>query len=373
MFRWCRTLPGVGLLLIAVAACSDDPPTATLSDPSAVTGELTSMNDVFETPPYKAYVAVAGQLKSSPVAAASAAAQATSPGTALLDDRPSVRAALAARDLAHLAPLFNVTAPQDSFLPDSILGTYEWDPQNDVYVLTARTGAPPNTIRVILYAIDPITELPIEPVDEVGYVDFTDNQVAGAGASLGIAIRDSAGTTTYLDYDVTVTGNASGFGANATGFVSNGQGRRLDFSVQFLATGTDTQGTVSVDASVQANTPNVGVEVHDAVSFTATTLTVNRDFRIQRAGETIGVSGTLVLTETAPQTFSITVSITVFVNGGVFVTIQGTDQGITVTKADGTELTPAESAALTRILEAADDFLDDLSDLFESAELLTGF
>ena len=372
MFRWTRVVPFAGVVVLLTAACGDNPQTATLSDPAAVTSDLNAANDVFETPTFKSFSAMSGMLKSNPPGSAAALAATTAPSAALLDDRPSVRAALAARDLAHLAPLYSVTAPQDSFLPDSILGTYEWNVQTAAYEKTARPGAPANTIRIILYAIDPITNLPIVPLDEVGYVDFTDNQTPGVGGSLGIAVRDSAGTTTYLDYDVTVTANPSGFGANSTGFVANGQGRRLDFSVQFLATGNDTQGTVSVDATVQVNTPDVGAEVHDAVSFTATTVNITRDFRVHRGSETIRITGTLLITETAPQTFSVTISVTVTVNGGVFVTIQGTDQGITVTKADGTEHTAAERAALARLLEAADDFLDDLGDLFEPVEILTG-
>ena len=65
-------------------------------------------------------------------------------------------------------------------------------------------------------------------------------------------------------------------------------------------------------------------------------------------------------------------TITVTVNGGIWLTVQGTDGGITITKADGTALTQAEQTALGRLLDAADEFLDDLEDLFEPPEVLTG-
>lgn len=369
MARWHRAVLVAGAML-GVAACSDDN-TGSLADPAAVAAELAAVNDVFETSAFLSFERAGPLLRSGPFPQAAALAAAAAPGPRLLDDRPTVRAALAAKELTALAPLYSVAAPQDSFLPDSVLGTYEWDVATDQYFKSA-DPAPANTVRIILYAIDPITHMPIEPVDEVGYLDLTDNQTVGVGGSLGIVVKDSAGTTTYVDYDVTVTGNPSGFGANATGFVSNGQGRRLDFSVQFLATGTNSQGTLSVDATVSVNQPSIVVEVHDAVSLTATTAAIARDFRVERGGESIRVSGNLLVVETAPDTYSITLNITVTVNGGVWLTVQGTDGGITVTKADGTALTQEEQAALGRLLDGADEFLDDLGDLFEPVEVLTG-
>jgi hypothetical protein len=373
MKQWNRlALVVATAVAFTAASCSDDEPTANLSDPAGVAADLDKVDSVFDTEVFESFERTANLMQAGPFATAGALVAATAPRASSVQQQPSVRAALAAKALARLAPQFNVAAPQDSFLPDAVLGTYEWNVATDQYEKTARAGAPANTVRIILYAIDPLTDQPIEPLDEVGYVDLTDNQFVGTGYSLGLTVRDSAGTTTYVDYDITLTGNASGFGANATGYVANGTGRQLDFSVQFLATGNDSVGTVSVDATFDVNAPSIGVEVHDAVSFDSNSITINRDFRIARGAESIRVTGTLTITETSPNTFSLTVSITIRVNGGVWVTIQGTDAGITVQQADGTQLTQAELAALGRILDQADEFLDDIEDLFEPAEILTG-
>lgn len=359
----------LGLTLLFATACSDTTGPGRFSDPPALNAELDAVNEAFETPVFESFDRLGNHITTNAGALAR---------TAAIDlNQPSPANAQSARELLGLAAAFRTMSPQDTFLPDSVLGTYEWDVNTDQYVKTARTGAPANTVRFILYAINPITQLPIEPLDEVGYVDLTDNQAAGATTySLGVTVRDSAGTTTYLDYDITVMGAQATFAASASGYVSNGASgpalRRLDFAIQFTATGTESAGTASVDAQFSLTPGTVMAELHDDATISGTTVTFTRDFRFHRAGETIQIVGHVTITETAPGTYAITIDVIVTVNGRVFAIVVGsTGTGITVTGPGGHQLTAQELAVLNRLLDLPNDLFDVAEDLFEPAENTT--
>ena len=373
----------LSLTLLFALACNDTTGPGQLSDPAALNTELDAVNAAFDTPVFESFDRLGSHLTTNAGALARTA-------TIVIRDRggnewantggvaqPLATNAQAARELVALATAFQTLSPQDTFLPDSVLGTYEWDVNTDQYAKTARAGAPANTVRFILYATDPITHLPIEPLDEVGYVDLTDNQPAGVGTySLGVIVRDSAGTTTYLDYDVTVVAGASSFAASASGFVGNGASgpalRRLDFAVQFTATGTASAGTASVDAQFSLTPSGVMVELHDDATISGNTVTFTRDFRFHRPGEVIQIVGNVTITETAPGTFAITIDVVVTVNSRVFATVTGsTGTGITVTGPGGHQLTAQESAVLNRLLDLPNDLFDVAEDLFEPAENAT--
>ncbi len=62
---------------------------------------------------------------------------------------------------------------------------------------TDRTGAPANGVRFLIYAVNPITFVPVEPLQEVGYVQLTDLSGSSTQAARVIVV---SGETTYLDY-----------------------------------------------------------------------------------------------------------------------------------------------------------------------------
>ena len=368
MFSRTRSLGVATLLLLLAVACSEDEPLGTLSDPAGVTADVSALDSVFASPVFESF----GVMSQRMPGIAGAAAAGTLPRRRLLSQTPEARSAEDVRALARLAPLFSAAAPQDSFLPDSVLGTYEWDTTASAYAKTARPGAPANTIRFILYKVDSLTGEPAVPLDEVGYADLTDNQPVGTNASLGIVVRDSAGTTTYLDYDLTVSLTASGITMQTAGFVADGVGHQMDFSIVAVVTGNNTQALVSIDADFSLNQPDVGVEVRDRASLTATTITVTRDFRLHRGTETIRITGTVTITENPPGTLTVTLTVVVRVNGGIFATITGNGTVVTVTKADGTALTADEQAALAALIDATDAFWSSIETLFEPSEVMLG-
>ena len=367
MISRTRSLGVATLLLLLAVACSEDEPIGSMSDPAGLAADVSAVDSVFDSPVFDAF----GFMARHTPAVAAAAAAGTLPRRSLFLQRPEARSAEATRALARLAPLFSAAAPQDSFLPDVAVGTYEFDTTTQTYVKTARPGAPANTMRFILYELDPQTERPVVPLDEVGYADLTDNQIVGSNASLGIVVRDSAGAITYVDYDLGVAIGA-GITFQSAGFVSNGAGRQLDFSIVALVVGNDTQAMVSLDADFALNQPDVGVEVRDRATVTVNAVTITRDFRIHRGTESIRVTGTVTITENPPGTFTITLTVVVRVNGGVFATITGNGTTVTITKADGTPLTADEQNALQAILQAGDEFWDSIEQMFEPSEVIMG-
>ncbi|MGH7645458.1 MAG: hypothetical protein ACREMR_07715 [Gemmatimonadales bacterium] len=368
-----KRLPAFGLIVLMAAACDDATGPGELSDPSAISGEVAQLAAAVETPAFKGFELLGAKFPA--VGAAGALLRATEPVSRLADGKPSARIVASARELQSLVPVFSRMSPQDTVLPDSAVGTWVWDTVNDRYVKDPGRPAPLNTARFIIYAIDPITDLPIEPLDEVGYADLTDNQPAGPSYSLGLTVKDSAGTTTYLDYDVTVTPSVSAFTATASGYVANGASgvaeRRLDFSAAFTASGTEVSGSASADATITLNVLAIRVEVHDDVTFSSNAAIFSRDFLFHRPGETIRVQGSITITEVAPSQYSITVDVVVRVNGRVFATIQGTDDGITATGPNGRQLTPDEAEALGALLEAGDRAWDVIEDLLDPVEEIT--
>jgi hypothetical protein len=59
------------------------------------------------------------------------------------------------------------------------------------------TGAPEDGIRLKLYAVDPVLHQPITPLDDIGYLDLTDESSPSADALGVLAVVQGV---TYLDY-----------------------------------------------------------------------------------------------------------------------------------------------------------------------------
>jgi hypothetical protein len=66
------------------------------------------------------------------------------------------------------------SAAEPVFPPELLGMTFEWSFGEGHYVPTERAGAPTNGIRFILYAIDPLSRVPIDPLVETGHLDLTD-------------------------------------------------------------------------------------------------------------------------------------------------------------------------------------------------------
>src|SRR5205814_2189920 len=268
-------------------------------------------------------------------------------------------------------------------IPSAVWGkTYVWDVTSHAYAEdpSPAVAGPSSGVRLILYTIDPITHHVVEnPLTAVGYVDLVD-QSSGNTNQLEVIVKDGTPPTgtTYVDYTVsaTVTGAPpSTFDATAVGFVTDGT-RRIEFSATFSAT------------NLATDNPDVHAVVHWALDNPALTIDLDEnldtpnaneapitvDFTYTYAGETVHLTGTVSVV----QLVSVTADVAVYENGGtapvavIRGTADATHNGITITHQDGTQLSPAELAALDQLFQLPDRLEEALEQLFHPAERFMG-
>src|SRR5207302_185852 len=140
-----------------------------------------------------------------------------------------------------------------------------------------RAAAPTTGVRLILYAIDPLTQRPSSPPVEIGYADLIDNS-SGGTTTLEVII---VGTTepspeTYGDYTISGTFGGSSAKGTAAGYVTDGA-TWVDFTMSLDASSTKTTFNSVFDVGPQ------GVHItFDAtmVPRSPSTLTVAVDFHM---------------------------------------------------------------------------------------------
>jgi hypothetical protein len=380
-----RTWWAVAAAALIASACHDtSAPQPKLSNPQQLTSDLQTVDSVFQSPAFQSFTSLDSAPGSpvnvsAPVGALLMAARIAAPGSPS-EPYAAAPTRLQAMKVAAAALSSTVTA---GVIPPTLQGkTFVWNATTSQYVVdsTATPAAPANGVRIILYAIDPLTRRPAgNPPIAVGYVDLLD-QSAGSTNQLQVGI--AGGTpgspgTTYVNYTIsgTVTGTPpTAFNASASGYVTDGT-RRLTFSATFVATNLNTATPDGqFDATWVLNNPAVSVTAHEsAVSADANHGTITVDFSVTHGTETVRLAGTLSFV-ISPQT--LTVDLTVYVNGQVFARITGTatatSSTVQVLHADGTALSTDELSALGALSGLPDRLTVTIDDLFHPAQHLMG-
>ncbi|HXF95836.1 MAG TPA: hypothetical protein VNI61_07000 [Gemmatimonadales bacterium] len=351
---------GLGAVL-ATAACSDST-APTFSDPAAISADLQQVEGAFSAPVYQSFSGLSEYMAPGGGPVASALMRAASPEALL--DRDAPRDAAAAEQLRALVP--SLSGPlAGPIIPDTLYGrVYVWDETAGHYVRDPNQTGPANGVRFILYAVNPDTHLPTSPLVAVGRADILD-QSAGATLTLRILVQNTDGSVTYVDYTASVTPGPSSFSAAVTGFIANGQQgaalRRLDFDIGFAASETATTADVSADAVFDLANSSVSLELHDDAHLSGEVWTFARDFRFHRPGEVVTVVGELTVTQTGPDSFTVSGQVTIRINGEVFVTLTITNDGVTPSR----QLTEREQAVIVHLLDALEDVWDAIEDFFD--------
>jgi len=224
-------------------------------------------------------------------------------------------------------------ADAQALFPVDVLGkTFEWNTTNDVYEATTRTGAPATGIRIIIYTAT--FGAPIEPLQELGYLDLTDESTASAD-QLGVLLK--LGNTTIADYAITAVSATTSQRLTAAGYITGATGSgRVDFSLMvyddFNTGGGDFEYTVTAQAGGQ-----VVVDFHDNGNGTGTGL-----MRISDGQNTIEITTTETLTSSSGQ---------IKFNGVVVATMsQSGDGEPIIVGANGRELTQQQKDDLGAII-----------------------
>jgi hypothetical protein len=380
-----------GLAVAAVfvaAACKDSTgPQAHLSDPAGLSSDLQTVSGVLLSPTLQSFSKVSDTTTGSPAASASRVGMLL---RAAPLGPPRTSSTLAAYSAARLQALRRSAATfsrgiNASVVPPALLGTtWVWNTTTHVYEQDPSATPAPATdrVRIILYAVDPITgEIVEAPLTATGFVDLVDESTT-APAVDKLHVIVSGGTpaspgTQYANYTVSaqVTGNpATAFTATAAGFVSDGT-RTLTFSATFAATQLDTDhADAQVDIAWDLDNPAIHVELHESVvlsdaSHIALTIT---EFSVTHGTETVSMHGTVTITLLSPTTETVTINLAIDVNDVPWVRIHGTDDGITVHHADGSQLSTAEGQAFLDLfgLPSAIEFV--IQSLFSPCQSLMG-
>ncbi len=343
--------------VLTLAACGDGNDGS--GAPFSADGTASDMNAVsasFSTPAMASLGWAAGSIDG----VFGAAMVSTTVG-AIHDAAPrSGNLAATARRLVRASAAFNGGPVRDAALlviPVEVLGTtFEYNGTSGQYEATARTGAPTNGVRFILYAVNPVTRVPVEPLTEAGYADVLDQSTATADA---VRLQLVSGGVTYLDYGVTGSVTATTGHAVVDGYVTDGT-TRVNFDLDNSY--SDANGSAAFDYRLDA--PSLDVALHYTLGLSQLSgAAAIADIDIALAGPhgDVGIEGQLV------EGVGV---LTATVNGGPFalVTLGDYSDVTSITKPDGSALSAPEYGALAAIWGAVLKGLDLFEDLLDPVD-----
>jgi hypothetical protein len=350
-----------GLTLSALAACSDNTGPAKLANPAATAAKVNAVDSVFNVAAIDAFTSIGDLIDpASGLAPAANMVRATQP------EAPRPWASGYAGAAQRFRAFESVSlSPSNTLvlIPDELKGkTFEWDITLHHYVVTDRPGAPADGVRFILYAVNPITRRPAEPLVEVGYVDLIDLSTETT-RSLRIMVAGVDGNPVYVDYTVAGIVTLGQFTATAHGFISNGEsddaGKRLIFDM----TATLTETSFTFKASLTLDHPAVTITDSTTATKSATGVTLTIDFTLVEPNQKVRLLGSVTVTNDDRESDGhrvggpgrhdddgiVTVNLEVFVNDQLFATIKGTSPDIQILGADGQPLSGEELHALREL------------------------
>jgi hypothetical protein len=350
-----RSLAALTLILaVLTAGCGGDSnaPNAPF-DPEGTSSDIGAMEASFDSPAMVGYASAADAISAVLAGSPAAAAVKAAPTKMLVVGGKQGAARYAATvSRAYVKPTGGIspslsTASTAAILDEHLGVTFIYNVDTDQYEASDLTGAPVDGARFIVYAVNGITGMPIEPLIEVGYADVVTTETA---SSATVRIELVSAGVTYLDYTVGASGSTDGVNVTVSGFVTNG-----DDLVNFdLDTHISFSESTTLDYSLTVPTRN-GFRIDFEAEVTDPTVTTTLEAR--------GPHGTVTISGSQTTTSG---SWEVRVNGELFATItMAQATAPVIAGADGEALTPAELAALQAlfmIFVEGFDFMEDLLD-----------
>jgi hypothetical protein len=339
-----QSLAAAGLAL-ALAGCSSNGGAPSEFDPQGTAADVAAAQDAFASGPTASFAAVGGDislaLNGSPLVASSAA---------LALSRPAKASERYARQIASLIPSGGAGIQASVVaIPAEVAGkTFVWDESTDTYVVSDVSGAPSNGVRFLLYAVDPVTFRPVEPVVETGYVDVIDQSTSTLA---NVRIKVVEATVTYLDYQVVASATTSSTGlVTISGFAFNGT-TRANFTLKH----TVSESSFSLDYELDVPSRDLSVDWTATIAnISVTEVVVTLDLAVSGPNGDVRLVGT---SGVDGGTF------TVKVNGDTFATITLTASSLNITGSDGDPLTSDEEQALEMVFDSYEASLDAFSHL----------
>jgi hypothetical protein len=329
-------------------------------NPTGTTADLAAMNATFESSTFASFSTFSllfdAALGPSPLITASAAA---------LDIRASNKAGMRVAAMRSARRMAAIMSPKPSgaprpgggfsalaaaIPPEAAGKTFIYDPGTGGYVVSDREPLASNTVRFILYAVDPVTFAPVDPLVETGYVDIID---LSSGSTSAARVRVFSGDTEYLNYLVSISSTVTSGRISVIGFVTDGA-TQANFNLR--ATLTSSAG-LTLTYSVDVPSRDVSIDLtltSSGFDPETSTIEVTLDMR--------GPNGWLLLSGEFTVDGG---TLTVRSNGKLLATI--TSMGTTdpvITGTDGQPLAQEEAEALQGIFQLTGEAFTSFDQMF---------
>jgi hypothetical protein len=349
-----RTLTkwAIALLCLTSVACASDDAIAPAAQPTLDAGrveaDVAAMRGLMAAPAWTSFATMSERFDLSPVASSTLS---SSRDLVSVGRNPSS----AAMQRAASGLAIDILHPSVRAIRVESLGkTFRWDATAQRYVHAPdRTGAPPNGVRFLLYAINPVTHEPL--VDhEIGYADLTDIGPALANG-FGLRLQVVSGTLTALDYTVVIQGSENAGSLGVSGFLSDGT-TRLQFVIDAHARSAGTTAALDVDFHFAIPERGLSVVAHVEGTHTAQGNAQKVDLTVRSGVSRIDVA----VTEDERA-----VDATFHVNDQLFATARGDRHNPEIRGAGGRELTPQEMHALQHIVALAGGIFELFANLLK--------
>jgi len=363
---------GVVFGLAALAACGQDAPSPVdFNDPAAISANLSSVDSAFDSDVFRSFgsasvmldVATAPAFRPTATLIETLRPQLVHSGARMF--LPSLRQA---QKLQTMIPSLSVSAAQGRIVPDSMYGrVFEWDASIHQYSYQGTTVANLDGVRFVLYATD-LSGAVVEPVAAIGTLDIID-QSTTSKLQLQVLVKNSAATTTYVDYTASVTSGLTSASASVSGSISNGLSGGNNKTLTFDQTLSVNGAGAQVHATFALNNPAITVMLNESASFDDPNIVINADFRLIQNGETIRAVGHITLNTLDNST---TVSVTVSVDGHPVASLRGDAATAQWVDAGGEPLSATDLAALDDLFDGFEHFGDTVSNLFAPVSTFAG-
>ena len=261
---------GIVFGLAALAACGQDAPSPVdFNDPAAISANLSSVDSAFDSDVFRSFgsasvmldVATAPAFRPTATLIETLRPQLVHSGARMF--LPSLRQA---QKLQTMIPSLSVSAAQGRIVPDSMYGrVFEWDASIHQYSYQGTTVANLDGVRFVLYATD-LSGAVVEPVAAIGTLDIID-QSTTSKLQLQVLVKNSAATTTYVDYTASVTSGLTSASASVSGSISNGLSGGNNKTLTFDQTLSVNGAGAQVHATFALNNPAITVMLNESASF----------------------------------------------------------------------------------------------------------
>ncbi|MGD8727711.1 MAG: hypothetical protein PVH40_08705 [Gemmatimonadales bacterium] len=350
MFNCNRIFPLAAALAIGVSTGCSDSTGPQDFDPITANDAATELLTTFDDNPALLAIDILGTAFPNLGSQAPAAA----PSAPLSTELPAgVRKDL--RILTSVGPFLNPANPAAIFPADYLGATFVYNTETGQYeVAPDSTGAPDSGIRLKLYAVDPVLRQPIEPLDDIGYLDLTDESSPSADALGVLAVVQEV---TYLEYVASATQTTGAVTFTADGYLFDGTSQvRFTLSHDWSeATGA----TVDYSVWVPEQDPATAIDLYLNIDPEAELVTL--ELSVTHDGETVSME--VIGSDTS-------ISGTVSYNGDVVVTISGTPAQPVFTDSAGNALTNQDLQALAALFGSIGIILDAFDNLLVPAYLV---